>query len=193
MAARRTKSAERGAGKRTSSNRPTEKVGIRAATAVFENAGMIVQPVDGANDIGKDLYVDLAVDGVFTGDLIALQVKSGVSYRRGSGYRIPCSGDDLALWAGSSVPIFGTVYDPDRERLCWINLTGWARAQPLGQAPKGADVAGIWVLDARTVSSFVREARAFLAAAGPPALLALVEDDVQRQRAAISDAFALEP
>ena len=35
--------------------------------------------------------------------------------RRGSGYRIRCSTDDVALWAGSSVPIFGVVYDPERD------------------------------------------------------------------------------
>lgn len=152
---------------------------------------MIVQPVDQANDIGKDLYVDLADGRVFTGDLIALQVKSGLSYRGGSGYRIPCSTDDVAVWAGSSVPIFGVVYDPQRDRLCWLNLTAWARAQPPGAAPAAAELAGTWVLDARTLSSFVREARAFLAANGPPALLGLVDDDLQRQRAAVYDAFAL--
>jgi hypothetical protein len=151
---------------------------------------MIVQQVDQGNDIGKDLYVDLAEDGVFTGHLIALQVKSGLSYRRGSGYRIPCSTDDVALWAGSSVPVFGIVYDPQRDRLCWLNLTAWARAQPPG-APAAADLAGTWVLDARTLSRFVGEARAFLSVAGPPALLGLVDDYLPRQRTAVYDAFAL--
>lgn len=185
------KPTDRRAGKRTSPGRPTEKVGVRVATGLFEDAGMIVQQVDQANDIGKDLYVDLADRGVFTGDLIALQVKSGLSYRRGSGYRIPCSTDDLALWAGSSVPIFGVVYDPERDRLCWLNLTAWARAQPPGAVPGAAELAGTWVLDPRTLANFVREARAFLGVTGPPALLGLVDDDLQRQRAAVYDAFAL--
>ncbi len=183
--------ANRRAGKRTSPNRPTEKIGVRVATGLFEDAGMIVQQVDQANDIGKDLYVDLADDGVFTGDLIAVQVKSGLSYRRGSGYRIRCSTDDVALWAGSSVPIFGVVYDPERDRLCWLNLTAWARAQPPGAAPAAAELSGTWVLDARTLPSLVREARAFLAVTGPPALLGLVDEDLQRQLTAVYDAFAL--
>ena len=73
--------ATRPPGKRSRPGRPAERAAIRAVTAVFENAGMVVQEVDTANDIGKDLYVDLAQDGRFTGELIALQVKGGGSYR----------------------------------------------------------------------------------------------------------------
>ena len=43
---------------------------------------MVVQEVDTANDIGKELYVDIAQDGRFSGELIALQVMGGRSYRR---------------------------------------------------------------------------------------------------------------
>jgi hypothetical protein len=46
--------------------------------ALFDDAEMVVQEVDTANDIGKDLYVDLADEGRFTGELVALQVKAGV-------------------------------------------------------------------------------------------------------------------
>ena len=179
-------------GRRTSPNRPIEKAGIRAVAAIFEDAGMVVQPVDGGNDIGKDLYVDLADrDRVFTGDLIALQVKSGLSYRQGSGYRIPCSRDLLALWAGSSVPIFGMVYDPERDSICWLNLTGWARGQSADDPPAAAVVRSTWPLNERTLRDFIDEAHIFLAASGPPALLGLVDSDPRRQRAAINDAFAL--
>jgi hypothetical protein len=70
-------------GKRVRANRPTERAGIRATAAVFEDANSLVQPVDGANDIGKDLYVDLTAENRVTGELIAVQVKSGTSYQGG--------------------------------------------------------------------------------------------------------------
>jgi hypothetical protein len=103
--------ANRRAGKRTSRNRPTEKIGARVATGLFEDAGMIVQQVDQANDIGKDLFVDLADDGVFTGDLIAVQVKSGPSYRRGSSSRMKLNGRSFALTRRRA---FGAAGPPTR-------------------------------------------------------------------------------
>ncbi len=164
---------------------------MRVVTGIFENAGMIVQPVDGGNDIGKDLYVDLAIEGVFSGEMIAVQVKSGNSYRARGGYRIPCTSDLHALWAGSPVPIFGTVFDLELERVVWINLTSWARAQPSGAVPSSARVESLWSLNQRTIQDFVREAHAYLVASGPPALLGLVDSNVERQRSAVYDAFAL--
>jgi len=158
---------------------------------VFDDARMVVQLVDGSNDIGKDLYVDLADQGIATGELIAVQVKSGVSYRRADGnYAIPCDEHDVDLWARSSVPIFGLVYDPERERLHWINLTAWARSQP-PTLPQVVPVSSTWALDERTLPSLVNEARAFLAASGPPALVGLVDTDPTRQLDAVHDAFAL--
>lgn len=95
----------RAPGKRSRPGRTAERSAIRAVTAVFEDAGMVVQEVDTANDIGKDLYVDLAQDGRFTGELIALQVKAGRSYRaRNGSHRLRASADDRDLWANSSVP-----------------------------------------------------------------------------------------
>jgi hypothetical protein len=178
-------------GKRVRPNRPVERAAARAVTAVFEDANFLVQAVDGANDIGKDLYVDVTEAGRVTGELIAVQVKGGGSYRRKGGYAIPFSADDLALWATSTVPVIGIVHDPDGGWLHWVNLTAWARAQTTPPSPMEVLVASTWRLDARTLAAFVAEARGFLAASGPPALVGLVDPDPGVQRAAIYDAFAL--
>jgi len=178
-------------GKRVRPNRPVERAAVRAVTAVFEDANFLVQAVDGANDIGKDLYVDVTEAGRVTGELIAVQVKGGGSYRRKGGYAIPCSADDLALWATSTVPVIGIVHEPDGGQLHWVNLTAWARAQTTPPSPMEVPVASTWRLDARTLAAFVAEARGFLAASGPPALVGLADPDPGVQRAAIYDAFAL--
>jgi hypothetical protein len=115
---------------------------VRAVTAVFDDANMLVQPVDGAIDIGKDLYVDVAEESRATGEVIALQVKGGQSYQRRSGSSFPCTADDIALWAASTVPIFAVVHDPESGRLPWINLTAWARARTGHQSlPSVVDLA----------------------------------------------------
>jgi Domain of unknown function (DUF4365) len=178
-------------GKRVRPNRPVERAAVRAVTAIFEDANFLVQPVDGGNDIGKDLYVDITEANRATGELIAVQVKGGVSYRRKHGYAIPGSPDDLDLWASSTVPIFGVVHDPEEDDLHWVNLTSWARAQASSPSPMEAPVEGTFRLDPQTLGAFVSEARSFLAASGPPALVGLADSDPEVQRAAIYDAFAL--
>jgi Domain of unknown function (DUF4365) len=178
-------------GKRVRPNRPIERAAVRAVTAIFENANFLVQPVDGGNDIGKDLYVDITETNRATGELIAVQVKGGVSYRRKRGYAVPASSDDLDLWANSTVPIFGVVHDPEKDDLHWVNLTSWARAQVSPPSPMEAPVEGTFRLDSRTLGAFVAEARSFLAASGPPALVGLADSDPEVQRAAIYDAFGL--
>jgi len=178
-------------GKRVRPNRPTERAAVRAVTGLFEDANMLVQPVDVANDIGKDLYVDLTEGNRATGEVIALQVKGGISYRRGTDYAIPCRRDDIALWAESTVPIFGFVHDPETGRLLWTNLTAWARAATTSVPVREAPVSGVWNLDRRTLPHFVSEARDFLRASGPPVLVGLADEDPAIQRSAIYDAFAL--
>jgi hypothetical protein len=159
--------------------------------AIFEDAGMHVQEVDTANDIGKDLYVDLADDGRFTGELIALQVKGGRSYRGANdAHRLTASADDRELWANSSVPVFGLVHDPDQDALYWTNLTAWSRANYAAPGNLVATMSA-WRLTTETLASFLREARAFLSASGPPALLGLADDDPSLQLQAVYDAFGL--
>lgn len=176
--------------KRIRPNRRIERAGVRAAAAVFEDANMLVQPVDGSVDIGKDLYVDLTENDRATGELVAIQVKSGQSYERKRGFAIPASPGDIALWAASTVPVIGIVYDPRSERLYWTNLTAWSRQQPTGKHCE-ALVEATWALDARTLPQLVEEVREFVRAAGPPALLGLAGDDPDAQFAAVAEAFAL--
>ena len=50
---------------------------------LFDNADLPFLEVPNELDVGKDAYIDLSEHGVFVGDLVALQIKSGKSYRRG--------------------------------------------------------------------------------------------------------------
>jgi Domain of unknown function (DUF4365) len=157
--------------------------------AVFEDANMLVQPIDGSVDIGKDMYVDVTEGDEATGELIALQVKAGESYRKGDHYMIPCKPSDTALWKASTVPIFGIVHDPPRG-LYWTNLTAWARSNTNPSA-RFSPVTNRCRLETRTLRDFIAEAREFLRASGPPSLLGLADEDPVIQRGAVYDAFAL--
>jgi hypothetical protein len=175
--------------KRVGSGRPAEKAALRAVEALFDDANHIYQPITGSNDIGKDAVVDIVIDGETTGDLIALQIKGGASYRRSRGYAIPCSAADRELWRSSAIPVFGIVHDTGH--LFWTNLTAWARTLSSDARPASAPVDASFRLDERGLPSFLRQAHAYLRADGPPALLDLVSTDPLRQRAAVIDAFGL--
>jgi hypothetical protein len=175
--------------KRVNPGRPAEKAALRVVQAVFEDANHTYQPIEGSNDIGKDAVVDVIIDGEVTGDLIALQIKGGASYRRSRGYAIPCTAEDRELWRSSAIPVFGVVHDTGK--LCWTNLTAWARALPSDAQPASAPVDATFRLDRRGLASFVRQAHAYLRADGPPALVDLASDDPVRQRSAVIDAFGL--
>jgi Domain of unknown function (DUF4365) len=108
-------------------NRTTEREGVNAARTLFDHVGWIFQDVDQQNDFGKDAYVEVVQSGVVTPLCLALQIKSGDSYRRPSGdYFIPVGGHG-ENWRRSTVPVFGIVYDPGDQRLRWADLTGALR------------------------------------------------------------------
>ena len=107
------------------SNRPTERAGVNAAQALFESCGHVFQEVDLRNDYGKDAYVDLVDGREVTGFCVAIQIKSGISYRRASGYGIPIDPGHLAVWRQSTLPVAGIVHDPESGGLYWCNITSF--------------------------------------------------------------------
>jgi hypothetical protein len=179
------------AGKQARQNRPVEKAGVRAVQAIFEDANLIFQAVDLGNDIGKDAYVDLAEGGLFKGVVVALQIKGGESFRRGDDYKVPCNEDDLALWAGSSIPIYGMVHDPTADSVHWADLTGWSKSLAPGEHRSYCPVPRQNLLSAETVSAWASFVRSQLHRQASPRVLDLMSNEVRRQVAAVSECFAL--
>ncbi len=177
-------------GKQGRANRVTEKVGVRAVQGIFEDGGCLFQPVDLAEDIGKDAYVDLTEDGKhFTGSLIAVQIKSGVSFKDGDNYKIPCKPADIVVWRGSTVPIYGMVYDPDRNSVHWENLTAWASNLAEGSFPTSCPVPASNFLSDETLPLFVKQVR-FHIERSQPRILDLASTDAVKQMGAVSDCLA---
>ena len=171
--------------------RATALEGVRAAQALFESEGCVFQEVAQQNDFGKDAYIDLAVDGMMTHLCIAVQIKSGVSYRSPSGdYFIPLT-QHAETWRASTVPVFGIVYDPTDEGLRWVDLTGYLRMQPDLMAGN-AVVRKEWVLTPGTLRESFKTAVSRYAEAGSGAIaLHLLARNDALQDSAVFDAWAL--
>ncbi len=110
-------------------NRRIERAGVNALRTVLEDAGHIVQEIDGSNDYGEDLYVRFVNRGRLTNYIAAIQVKSGTKYRRTIGHSIPV-GRHAALWRTSNIPVAGVVYDPEMQMLYWGNITEYLHDAP---------------------------------------------------------------
>jgi hypothetical protein len=115
---------------RTPGSRITSREGVNAVRSLFEGAGWVMQEVALENDFGKDAYIDIVRSGVVTPLCIAVQIKSGETYRASNGnYKLPV-GRHASNWRGSTVPVFGFVYDPQDQRLRWVDVTAHLQANP---------------------------------------------------------------
>jgi hypothetical protein len=174
----------------SSSSRITSRDGVNAARLLFEHHACRFQEIDQQQDIGKDAYVDLANKTGITPLCVALQIKSGVSYRTGKGdYAVPVE-HHAGLWRRSTVPVFGMVYDPDDSQLRWVDLTGYLRAHP-DQEGGNVTVSGRQTLDELTLrGAFTNAVRAYGVRGTTDLVLNLLSPD-PFQTGAMYDAWAL--
>lgn len=81
-------------------------------------------------DPGIDGFIQVTGEGGHpTGEVFAVQVKSGASYRRAKGYAVPVE-QHRQSWRHASVPVIAVVYDPDSKQLLWGNATEQLLAEP---------------------------------------------------------------
>lgn len=175
---------------RLRANRRPERSAVNAARIFFEENGCVFQEIEGANDYGKDAYVDIG-DGVYvTGICAALQIKGGKSFRTVAGdYRIPVDEGHRRVWAESTVPILGVVHDPDDGLLRWANISQVLRGQP---EAKSILVHSRDVLRAEMILPRLVESIWLGAVARPAGILAQVLDsDEDTSMSAIFDALAV--
>jgi hypothetical protein len=174
-------------------NRVAERAAVAATMAFFEANHCVFQEVSGANDYGKDAYVDLTFGDQVTGLCAALQIKGGESYRRaGGGYAVPLDDDHAEVWRTSTVPIFGIVHDPSDGKLRWCNVSEFLNSPEGGRLPRSVPVEASALLNEaalhREFAAAVERARVLKA---DHALLQVLSESEQVSLWAIRDCLAL--
>lgn len=174
----------------TNSARVTSRDGVNRARLFFEHHACRFQEIDQQQDVGKDVYVDLADDDGITPLCVALQIKSGVSYRTSKGdYVVPVE-HHADQWRRSTVPVFGIVHDPDDAQLRWVDLTGYLRAHP-EQVGGNVPVVGRHTLDEISLrGAFTSAVRAYATRGTTDLVLNLLSPE-PFQTGAVYDAWAL--
>jgi hypothetical protein len=170
--------------------RVVSRGGVNAAQSFFERHGCVFQEVAQQNDFGKDAYIDIAREGVMTHLCVALQIKSGESFRTAQGdYFIPIE-RHADSWRRSTVPVFGLVHDPSDQLLRWVDITGYLRGHPhqeAGSIPVSRDAV---VSEASLHAEFGAAVSAYGVNNGAAIALSLLSDG-DSQTEAVFDAWAL--
>lgn len=171
-------------------NRRTDRAGVNAAQSFFEENDCIFQEVELQNDFGKDAYVDITSEGILSPLCVALQIKSGNSYRARSGdYLIPI-GRHGDTWRNSTVPIFGIVYDPDGGALRWVDITGYLRENP-GKNSGSILVSSLSVLTEESLSGdFGAAIQKYSPGSDVRILENLLSEEEEQQTSAVLDLWA---
>jgi hypothetical protein len=109
----------------------TSRDGINFVRSLVERQNSTFQEIDLHNDLGNDAYVEFVVEENATGCCVALQIKSGASYRAGSDrYAFQSDRDHFEYWASHTLPVLAVICDPERERAAWVDITDHLRANP---------------------------------------------------------------
>lgn len=190
-----------GARKQVTPGQRTGKVGMLELERVLTRAGLVIQPVDTQNDIGRDAYVEVIDETDVTGRVVAVQVKSGASYFHKGSWVVPGSPADFTLWRESSLPMFGVVHDPTDDSLRWANLSEAAVAEA-GREPfssgvvdgpygrRAVEVSDENRLDLSVAAFKMAAEQALRRRSGSPAYHLLSRDN-DEVRAALLDSFAV--
>lgn len=105
-------------------NQPTEQLGLIFIQQVAHDLKAIWRPTPN-DDYGLDGELEFTRDGVVTGFIIKVQVKSGPSYLRNktaSGFDYHVSASDAAYWSKVSFPVILVVYDPADKAGYWVDV-----------------------------------------------------------------------
>lgn len=108
----------------------TASDGFHYVSGIVARANCIIQKVDADNDQGNDAYIEFISNEVATSLFAWVQIKSGASYRRSDGYAIPADREHFDYWNNSPVPVVGIVYDPEKKRSVWVNISDFLRSHP---------------------------------------------------------------
>lgn len=101
----------------------TGRMGVNAVEAIFLDMNWIFrdQPV---SDYGVDAHVEIVEEGGPTGQLIALQIKSGPSWfrRRGDFFVYQGKSRHLKYWENHSLPVLLVLHNPESKLTVWTKI-----------------------------------------------------------------------
>ena len=115
------------------SNSREERKGVNRLASAISDLGLIWRETP-SSDVGIDGQIEFVdADGLATGLIVAVQVKSGSSYLRGDEHSILYrpSGKHANYWREFPVPVLLAIHDPDSRSIFWTDARQQLRS-PVG-------------------------------------------------------------
>ncbi|MGC4033380.1 MAG: DUF4365 domain-containing protein [Tepidisphaeraceae bacterium] len=102
-------------------SRRIENEGVLHVDAVVTTHGSIFRRIHQESDIGVDGIIEIVLDEVASGLLVAVQIKSGDSYLSAdrSEFRISVDDAHLAYWANYAIPVIVVAFSPSLKKAAW--------------------------------------------------------------------------
>lgn len=102
----------------------TENMGIIKLKAIVNSNNCIYREVPGESDTGIDGFIEFVDAEDVTGQMIAVQVKTGLSYYNKSKeqFELRIEKDMLDYWKDYMLPVILFFYLPDKNKGCWISI-----------------------------------------------------------------------
>jgi hypothetical protein len=142
------------------SNLLTERRGVNAVEDIFINEFGWIFREQAVLDFGIDAQTEVVKADLPTGQLIALQIKTGRSYFRlkGSDYVYYGESRHLGYWLDHSLPVILILHEPDRDLTLWQKIDrdltsatdkGWSIVVPSANVLSGASKSAFEAIAAR--------------------------------------------
>lgn len=103
----------------------TERLGVAALDYFFSANGWMFREQT-THDYGIDAHVEIVQDGRPTGKLIALQIKSGISFfseETEAGYVYRTDEKHVSYWVEHSMPVVLVLYHPESKQQYWQQVS----------------------------------------------------------------------
>src|SRR5690242_17784696 len=103
----------------------TERLGVAEVTKFFARVGWFFREQH-VHDWGIDGHVEIVRDGRPTGELIALQIKSGKSFFVEEDEKTVTFRPDVKnveYWLKHSMPVVVVLYNPDTDKSYWEHIS----------------------------------------------------------------------
>lgn len=123
-----------GQGKHVPGSVHTEKLGLAMVERVCAETGFIFRRLS-TDDLGVDGIIEVITDGMSTGLLFGVQIKSGSSYVKAGRFRLAADRDHFSYWARYSLPVIGIVYDPQSDLAVWFNISAASTYERIVNGP----------------------------------------------------------
>jgi hypothetical protein len=99
----------------------TERLGVAALDMFFSRNGWLFRE-QVIHDYGIDAHVEITNDSYPTGELIAIQIKSGLSFFKDEtedAYIFRTEDKHINYWANHTLPVIIALYHPDLNKVFW--------------------------------------------------------------------------